>query len=59
LPQAFHYATNILLLANHTVAAFGPPESLCAHPAIEAAMGVSVAKDHGDGLYQYKLEKIR
>jgi iron complex transport system ATP-binding protein len=55
LPQAFHYATGILLLGK--TAAFGTPESLCGNSAIETAMGVKINKDDSGGLYHYKLVK--
>jgi iron complex transport system ATP-binding protein len=55
LPQAFHYATGILLLGKAT--AFGTPESLCDSPRIETEMGVRIIKDSAGGLYRYKLEK--
>lgn len=58
LPQAFSYATRVLLIADGGIAAMGKPEELCENKMIEYAFGVTVKKTIGtDDLYAYNMTK--
>lgn len=58
LPQAFSFASRILLIANGSIAAAGAPDEICSDSAVNTSFGVRVRKSKGEGdIYSYRITK--
>lgn len=58
LPQAFSYATRVLLISDGGIAATGKPDELCENGMIESSFSVTVKKAiEADELYSYRMTK--
>lgn len=58
LPQAFTYATKIIILHDGEIAAEGPPEILCSSPVVGDVFGMAMEQSGSETeLYSYHLVK--
>lgn len=59
LPEAFTCAEEVKLVDRGRLAAEGPPEALCASPALREAFGVALRRDdRADSLFRYRTARV-